>query len=46
MPEVRERLTSQGVDAKSSTADEFVRLLASDFERWARVVQKAGIRAE
>lgn len=46
MPEVRERLTSQGVDAKSSTADEFMRLLASDFERWARVVQKAGIRAE
>lgn len=46
MPEVRDRLTSQGVDAKSSTADEFVRLLASDFERWARVVQKAGIRAE
>jgi tripartite-type tricarboxylate transporter receptor subunit TctC len=46
LAEVRERLASQGVDARSSTADEFGRLLASDLERWAGVVKRAGIRAE
>ena len=46
LPEVRERLASQGVDARSSTPDEFGRLLASDLERWAGVVQRAGMRAE
>ncbi|MSP97224.1 MAG: tripartite tricarboxylate transporter substrate binding protein [Betaproteobacteria bacterium] len=44
--EVRERLASQGVDARSSTADEFARVLASDLERWAKVVQRLGLRAE
>lgn len=46
LPEVRERLASQGVDARSNTPDEFGRLLASDLERWAGVVQRAGMRAE
>ena len=45
-PEVRERLASQGVDARSSTPDEFARLLASDLKRWAEVVQRLGLRAE
>jgi tripartite-type tricarboxylate transporter receptor subunit TctC len=46
LTEVRERLASQGVDAQPSTPEEFGRLLASDLERWAKVVQRAGIRAE
>jgi tripartite-type tricarboxylate transporter receptor subunit TctC len=46
MPDVRERLTSQGLDTRSSTAEEFGRLLVSDLERWAGVVQRAGVRAE
>lgn len=46
LTEVRERLASQGVDARPSTPEEFGRLLASDLERWAKVVQRAGIRAE
>ncbi len=45
-PDVRERLTDQGVEARSSTAEEFSRLLASDIERWAKVVQRAGIKPE
>ena len=45
-PEVRERLASQGVDARSSTPEEFGRLLVSDLERWAEVVHRAGVRAE
>ncbi len=45
-PEVRERLASQGVGAPASTAAEFARVLASDLERWAKVVQRLGLRAE
>jgi tripartite-type tricarboxylate transporter receptor subunit TctC len=45
-PEVRERLASQGVDAQPSTPEAFARLLVSDLERWAGVVQRAGVRAE
>ena len=45
-PEVRERLASQGVDARSSTADEFAKLLVSDLDRWAKVVQRLGLRAD
>ena len=45
-PEVRERLASQGVDVRSSTPEEFGRLLASDLARWAGVVQRAGVRVE
>lgn len=46
LPDVRERLASQGVDVRSSTPEEFARLLASDLERWANVVQRAGVRLE
>jgi tripartite-type tricarboxylate transporter receptor subunit TctC len=46
LPEVRERLLSQGVEARSNTPGEFARLLASDLERWAGVVKRAGMRAE
>ena len=45
-PDVRERLTDQGVEARSSTAEEFSRLLVSDIARWAKVVQRAGIQPE
>ncbi|MGQ0522182.1 MAG: tripartite tricarboxylate transporter substrate binding protein [Betaproteobacteria bacterium] len=45
-PEVRDRLASQGVDASPSTPEEFGRLMVTDLERWAKVVQRAGIRLE
>ena len=45
-PDVRERLTGQGVEARSTTAEEFTRMLASDVERWAKVVRRAGIQPE
>jgi tripartite-type tricarboxylate transporter receptor subunit TctC len=46
LPEVREKLASQGVDPRTNTPEEFSRLLVSDLERWAKVVQRAGIRPE
>jgi len=45
-PDVRERLASQGLDPRSSSAEEFARLLASDIERWAGVVRRVGVQAE
>ena len=45
-PAVRERLAEVGVDTRSSTPDAFARLLVSDLERWAKVVQRAGVRPE
>jgi len=46
LPETRERLASQGVDAQPSTADAFARLLVTDLERWAEVVKRAGVKPE
>jgi tripartite-type tricarboxylate transporter receptor subunit TctC len=46
VPEVRSRLASQGVDPQPTTPEQFAKLLASDVERWAKVIQRAGIQAE
>jgi len=46
MPEIRERLASQGVDPQHNTPDEFAKLLVSDVDRWAKVIQRAGVQAE
>jgi tripartite-type tricarboxylate transporter receptor subunit TctC len=43
---VRERLAAEGVDVRYSTPEEFTQLLASDIQRWAKVVQRAGVRIE
>jgi tripartite-type tricarboxylate transporter receptor subunit TctC len=46
LPDVRERLASQGVDTQSSTPEELGRLMTADLKRWADVVQRAGVRVE
>jgi len=46
LPDVRERLAGQGVEARHTTAAEFTSLLASEVERWAKVVKRAGISVE
>jgi tripartite-type tricarboxylate transporter receptor subunit TctC len=46
LPEIRERLSSQGVEARSTTPEEFARLLVTDIARWAVIVKRAGLRAE
>jgi len=46
LPEIRERLAGQGVDARSTTPEEFARLLVTDLGRWAAVLKRAGVRAE
>ena len=46
LPDTREKLASQGVDARSTTPEEFARILTADVARWAKVVQKLGLQAE
>ena len=45
-PDVRERLTSLGVDARASSPEEFGRLMVSDLDRWAAIIRRAGVSAE
>ena len=44
--EVRKLLADQGIDPLTSTPEEFARLIASDLEKWARVVKESGARVE
>jgi tripartite-type tricarboxylate transporter receptor subunit TctC len=46
LPDVRERLAAQGVDVQSSTPEEFSKMLVADMARWAKVVERAGIKVE
>ncbi len=46
MPDTREKLASQGVDAKSTSPEEFGRIMVADTARWAKVVQKLGLHAD
>jgi tripartite-type tricarboxylate transporter receptor subunit TctC len=43
---VREQIAAQGAEASSSTPAELRALVATELEKWARVVNAAGIRAE
>lgn len=42
-PDVRKKLADLNIDADHSTPDEAAQLLASDIQRWAAVIQRAGI---
>ena len=46
LPDVKEKLADQGIDAESSTAANFTKLIASDQKRWAAVIKAADIKPE
>ena len=46
VPEVRERLTSQGLNIVASTPQEFAAHIKSETVKYARVIKQAGIKAE
>jgi tripartite-type tricarboxylate transporter receptor subunit TctC len=43
---VREMLAREGAEPKTSTPDEFAKVIASDIIKWAKVVKAAGIKVE
>lgn len=45
-PEMRDLMTSRGMDSVGSTPEEFGKLIKSETERWRKVVVKAGIKAD
>ena len=46
LPDVREHLTSQGLEPTPSTPEQFAKLLVSDLDRWAKVVERAGVKVD
>jgi tripartite-type tricarboxylate transporter receptor subunit TctC len=45
-PDVAERLSKLGLDPKTSTPEEFGRILAADYAKWGPVVKASGFTAE
>ena len=45
-PEVRERFSSQGLDAAPSTPEQFGAHIRTEIEKWGRIAKSANIRAE
>jgi tripartite-type tricarboxylate transporter receptor subunit TctC len=46
LPDIKERLISQGTDPVGSTPDEFGAFMKAETAKWARVVREANIRAD
>ena len=42
-PDIKEKLADQGVDALTGTQQEMVKLIASDLEKWGKVVKATGV---
>jgi len=43
-PEIKAKLSDQGVDASTNTPQDMVKLIASDLDKWAKVVKATGAR--
>jgi tripartite-type tricarboxylate transporter receptor subunit TctC len=46
MPDVRERLLTQGMEPVSNTPEEFSTYVRAEMKKWAKVVQASGAKAE
>jgi tripartite-type tricarboxylate transporter receptor subunit TctC len=46
LPEVRERLSSEGAELAGSTPQQFDRYIKSEIAKWAKVVKLSGARAD
>ena len=46
LSDVKEKLADQGIDAESSSAADFTKLIATDQKRWAAVIKAADIKPE
>jgi tripartite-type tricarboxylate transporter receptor subunit TctC len=45
-PEIRERISKQGVDVVAGSPEHFSGLLKAEVSRWAKVINEAGIKAD
>jgi tripartite-type tricarboxylate transporter receptor subunit TctC len=46
LPEVRERLVAQGIDAVGDTPQQFAAYIRSEIDKWAKVIKATGVTAE
>jgi tripartite-type tricarboxylate transporter receptor subunit TctC len=46
LPDIQQKLGAQGWDSIGNTPAEFAAILKSDFDKWAKVVKAAGLRAD
>jgi len=46
LPDVRERLLSQGMEPVSNTPEDFSKYVQSEISKWARVVKASGARPD
>ncbi|HUL66307.1 MAG TPA: Bug family tripartite tricarboxylate transporter substrate binding protein [Burkholderiaceae bacterium] len=46
LPDVRERLSSLGLEPTGTTSEEFARIMAADAARWGPVIQASGFKAD
>ena len=46
LPEVRNRMISQGADPAYLGADDFAKFLSAEMPKWAAAVQKSGARVD
>jgi len=46
VPEVRERLSKQGLQLPLGSPEEFAALIAAESKRWGEVIRKGGIKLE
>jgi tripartite-type tricarboxylate transporter receptor subunit TctC len=44
--EVRDKLLAQGFEIVASTPDEFLRYVAAESDKWAKIVRDYGIKVE
>lgn len=46
LPDIQQKLGAQGWDSHGNTPAEFAAILKADFDKWAKVVKAAGLRAD
>ena len=46
LPDVRERLLTQGMEPVSNTPEDFSRFVQSEISKWSRVVKASGARPD
>jgi len=46
LPEVRDRLSAQGIDPVGNTPEQFAAYIKSEIVKWAKIIKATGVTAE